>query len=142
MKKILSLILILALIIPVFATAAERDPIIGCWYLYFDKESVPEMAGAFDNSDLVLTMFICGSDGIIHFCAFREKDGTGETEYSVGGKWEISGSKYQVSIIGIGSGESYIEDDYLYINVSDSPKYYMRLRKLYLFDPYSDYIFK
>ena len=56
MKKILSLILILSLIIPVFATAAERDPIIGCWYLYFDKESVPERWTCF----CLLTKYFCG----------------------------------------------------------------------------------
>ena len=42
MKKLLALILIVAMFMPVFATAEDPDPIVGFWYLVMDVSTFPE----------------------------------------------------------------------------------------------------
>ena len=43
MKKLIAVIMILALLAPA-AVLADRDPIVGSWYFLYDKALYPEFA--------------------------------------------------------------------------------------------------
>ena len=145
MKKLFSLILILA----VFCSAALADSslfdITGNWYFYFSKEKNPEFSSAYNDSDAVVLIVTCCDDGTILMSEINIKDKQITPTCSPSGKWEKTETGYQVSIVGFGEGEAMVFGDHIYIQVagnSDTSKGFVRLHRMVPLDPYSDYIFR
>ena len=148
MKKLITVVLILAMLLPIMSVAEEPEEIVGCYYLLYDKNLSPEFASTFGNSDIMLSTYIFDADGTVSICGVLITDHSGTPEYGAAGKWTKektrtkSGFRYVVSILGLGSGTARIEDDCLLFNISESPSVYVRLRKMVPFDPYNDYIYR
>jgi hypothetical protein len=142
MKKLITIILILALV-PVIALADERDPIVGSWYMYVDISITPELAGAFNNSDMLLLILKMNDGGTISSITFALNGSEDNYDYSPAGKWEKDGDSYSLSIVGIGKTKAVIQDGDLIFDAKGLTGYNigMKLHKLKEFDPYSDYIF-
>ena len=147
MKKYVALVLILMMILPSAQAAEERDPIVGCWYMLYDFHDTPELVSAF-GSDAEKVMTICdfSENGAIMMLDLTTKDNIGTPTYNGGGKWSNDGSTYTYSIIGLGSGDAYIDDYFLCLYIEDASKQlgrnvYLRLRRMESFNPYTDYIY-
>lgn len=140
MKRLITLILILALAVPALTFAEDKEPIIGCWYLFFDSKVTPEFASAFENYDYIIAVYTFLEDGTIACTENDVKNGSGTPLFSAAGKWEKDGSKYKCSIIGFGEGSSYVEEDALFIQ-TQTPNTYLKLHKLIPLNPYADYEF-
>lgn len=140
MKKLLALILILALAVPAAAGADDRDPLIGCWYSVYDKELVPEMAANFDNCDMVIMIYYFADDGLVYSLVNNITSNKGTPLYGGMGKWENNNGEYTFSLIGFGNGTLTIEDDMIWLNLQNS--YDVGLRKMEPFSPYTDYRYK
>ena len=138
MKRLITIILILALAVPAAALADDRDPIVRAWYMYYNKLDAPEMESAFKGIDQQSGIYFFYEDGIIYISsiAISKKDGT--PGYLSCGKWEKVNGKYNVSIMGIGQGEALIEGDNLLVNIQDN--YYFILHKLIPINPFTDYV--
>ena len=142
MKKLLAVVLILALLLPVAALADDTaDPIIGHWYLLFDKNVSPELASNFQDNDYIFMIFSFLSDGTILQSEIDIKDKTGNPYSGSAGKWERSGYDYSYSIIALGSGKALLEGDSLLLQMQNST-IYLKLHKLIPLDAYNDYVFK
>lgn len=140
MKKLIALILIMAVLVPAAALADnERDPIVGSYYILFDSVLHSEFKESFGNNDLIVCVYSFMDDGRI---IITENDIAGSDctpINGVTGKWEKSGFKYTFSIVGFGTGEAYLKDNDIYLQM---PKgYYMKLHALIPFDPYGDYVY-
>lgn len=142
MKKLLCVLLIAVLLLPSAVMAEETDPIIGCWYIFYDKAIAPEMASAFSGSDIALSVYQFSSSGIVYAINAQVIGTDGTADYSSAGKWVKNDSDYTVSIIGIGECPSFVQDDSLYLQIPGVDSFFMKLKKLYPFDPYKDYIRK
>ena len=138
MKRLIAIILILALAVPAAALADDRDPIVRAWYMYYNKLDAPEMESAFKGIDQQSCIYFFYEDGIIYISsiAISAKDGT--PGYLSCGKWEKVNGKYNVSIMGIGQGDALIEGDNLLVNIQDN--YYFILHKLIPINPFTDYV--
>ena len=142
MKKLIAIILIIALAMPAIAATADIDPIVGSWYMYVDATIYPELSDIFMNQDYYFILFNFLEDGTILANEIVTKDKTGTPTSYAAGKWEKSGNKYKYSIIGLGQSEIIIENDNLLMRGNDETALYMRLFPLVKFNPYNDYIFK
>ena len=143
MKKLLCVLLIVALLIPAAVLADDPDPIVGCWYMYYDKLFCPEMESSFPGVDKTICVYIFSESGINNITGARVIGSTGTPEYSAGGKWKKTADGYEISLIGYGENTpSFIQDDYLCLAIQGLSGYYMRFRKMYPFNPYQDYIKK
>ena len=136
MKKLITIILILALLLPAAAVSDAFDDIVGCWYLYFDSELYPELASIFGEFDKEVSVYFFQKDKSIVCLDAVVKDGKCTPTYLPCGKWDIRGVvKY--SIVGIGEGTGYIDGDKLVLKYPGTEAY-MTLKKMAPFDPYSD----
>ena len=134
MKKLITIILILALLLP---AAALADDIVGTWYMLYDKTVVPEMAATFDNCDLIVASYSFMPDGSIILTENDVKDGNSDPHYGPAGKWEANGSEYTYSIIGLGSGRAVVKDGMIYLTLNE--KICIKLHRMEPFNPYTDY---
>ena len=141
MKRFFCLLFVL-IFFPVVSFCDGLDPIVGCWYMYYDKVFTPEMESAFPGVDKTICVYVFSENGTINLTGAQVVGAEGTPEYSVGGKWEKSGGSYLVSIIGYGECKSIIENDSLLLEIESAPGYYMALRKMYPFNPYKDYVRK
>lgn len=141
MKKLLALILIVVLAVPASALAADQDPIVGSWYMYYEKSLSPEFADLFQNSDFVVCVYIFTEDGSI---VCTESDITGKSGnpiISAAGKWSNENGEYSYSIVGLGTGKALIDEESILVQLQNS-NLYMKFRKLIPFDFYADYVTK
>ena len=135
MKKLIAAILIMALLLPAAALAA--DPIVGSWYMLYDKTLVPELADSFQNYDLIVSVYSFMEDGTIIGTENDIKDGV-STPFCRGvGKWDKALFSYKYSIVGLGSGDAKISDGFLCLKTASGP--YLKLRKMEPYNPYTDY---
>ena len=140
MKKLIALILILALALPAAALAAsKRDPIIGYWYIFLDVVQYPELKSSLENYDHGISMYYFDDSGIIYLLENDVKDCVSTPSYASTGKWEKTGSGYNVSILGIGETTLSLDGDAALLKLPSYPLS-MKLRKIYTFNPYTDYI--
>ena len=140
MKRLITIILILALIIPAAAIADDRDPIVRAWYMYYNKFDAPEMESAFKGMDQQSGIYFFYEDGVIYISSIAISGKEGTPGYVSCGKWEKVNDKYIVSIMGIGQGDAIIEGDNLLINIQDN--YYLILHKLIPINPFTDYVIR
>lgn len=138
MKKLFVFILALCLAVPFCTFAETQDPIVGSWYMLFDKNITPEMAPNFNDLDLIIMAYSFMSDGTIFLSENDIKDKVGDYASAVSGKWEKNGSSYTYSITGFGSGNVFVESDSIYLQTGVNGLY-LKLRKMIPYDPYADY---
>lgn len=144
MKKLVTLFLILALAVPAAAMAADRDPIVGCWYILIDSQENPEMSSYISGVDKAISIYDFLDNGIIMMLDLSVKDGQGTPTYYSAGRWSKEGDTYNYSIIGFGEGDAFIKDRDLFISIqTDSAvSVYMKSRRIEYFNPYADYVRK
>ena len=139
MKKLITIILILALLLPAAAPAEDQEPIVGCWYVYYSKAVTPELATSYQNYDRVIAVYIFNADGTITCLEHDYKEGgTDLPMYNSAGKWGHEGNDYKYSIIGLGEGKAFVKDGFIYLGIQNN-MFYLKLRWLYPFNPYQDY---
>lgn len=134
MKKLIAVIMTLAMLLP---AAALAEDVIGSWYMLYDKTVVPEMASSFNNCDLIVATYSFMPDGTI---ILTENDITsGESDPHCGptGKWEANGTEYTYSIMGLGTGKAYVKDGMIYLELKNN--IFLKLRQMEPFNPYADY---
>ena len=139
MKRLITVILILAMLLPASALAADPDPIVGSWYMFFDVQKNPEMETLFQEFDRCYIIYTFSDAGIVYCLENDVKDNTGTPSYATAGKWEKTGTTYSVSLIGYGTGNAYIKENELFSELYGIEDFYFRLRKLIAFDMYNDF---
>lgn len=139
MKKLISVILILALILPAFALASGADPIVGCWYIFIDLTMYPELVSTFGDYDQMLSLYYFDGSGLIYGLENDVKDGAATPIFSGAGKWEKTLFGYNVSIIGFGDVTITVDGDIAMLKANSNGA--MKLRRLIPFNPYADYSF-
>lgn len=145
MKKLIILFLVLALAVPAAAMAADRDPIVGCWYMFFDSKVTPEISSIFSGVDKEISIYDFLENGIIMMLDLSVKDEQGTPTYSAAGKWSKENDMYKYSIIGLGEESAYIKDQDLFLRIpgdSSAVSIYMKLHHMEFFNPYADYVRK
>ena len=142
MKKMLVVLLILALSLPVTAFATDIDPIVGQWYFAFDSVASPEFAANFAPYEKVIGIYLFQENGTVMCLELDILDGAGTPTYLAQGKWEKDGDQYHCSIIGFGEGAATIEDDSLLLGIESASGVFIRFRKLIPFNPYKDYVYR
>lgn len=142
MKKLITIILILAMLLPAAALAEDRDPIVGSWYMLYDKSLYPEMAANFSNTDLIIMIFSFQEDGTVIVTENDITNGVSKASGAVAGKWEKGDPLYKYSILGMGQGDAYVDEGCIYLNIgTEDQRGYFRMRKMEPMNPYADYIF-
>lgn len=138
MKRFIVVLLVICLFLPGLSFADDPDPISGCYYLYYDKSVTPELATSFGSYDRIIAVYTFLNDGTIVLLEHDVEGTTGIPSYNSAGKWEHDAADYKYSIIGLGEGRAYIKDDCIFLGLMNNTVY-MKLHKLFPFNPYSDY---
>jgi len=126
MKRLIAIVLILALAVPA-AVAAENDPIVGGWYIMLDYNHMPYDDTLADGKNYMIYTLFFEESGTISGFSGESIQGTGFYGYgSTLGTWLKNGDGYTVNIIGIGISNSTIENDRLILFASDNIYYSMR----------------
>ena len=117
MKKLITIILILALLLPA-AALADPDPIVGCWYVSINQDDMkPE--GRIPGISYEVRVLYFDETGIIKQGTFGFGNSYGLSEsrdpLQVGSWSKNDNGKYTTVYDNI-VAESYIEDDMLYIH--------------------------
>ena len=105
MKKLITIILILALFLPAAALAADPDPIIGCWYFVVDVNMFPKHKQAqflnnvhIRDTKMEAYIFWFTEEGEIYqsITKFRTKQSESEGANIVGTWTKLDNGKYNV----------------------------------------------
>ena len=117
MKKLITVFLILALLLPACSVADDPDPIVGCWYIY---------SGIVDDADVYFEFhtFVFTSDGNIFSSKYDvSKDGiTSLTDFKVIGMWSNENNDYYINIGFKGAEKLILDNDTIFFPVTDSYK--------------------
>ena len=145
MKKLLAIILILALLLPAAAGALVRDRIVGYWYIFIDGDHYPEFMANYGDYNYVLSAYFFSSDGFIMLLENDMKDNAATPTFITCGKWEkekMGIDTYHYQIMGMGEGTIKIEDNgNMYMAIPNNPtNLSLHLRMIFPFSPYSDYV--
>ena len=128
MKKLITVILILALFLPAAALAADQDPIVGAWYIMLDYNEMPfEDDGSVTGKNYMLYVLIFEESGTISGFSGESVQGIGF--YGTGstlGTWMNVDGVYAATIAGIGTSRPTIEDDRLILRMAGRVHYSMR----------------
>lgn len=142
MKKIIALFLICIMTIYGAAMADSHDPICGAWYIIFDIALNPELESFLNGFDKIIGIYEFGADNVVSCLEIDAKDRKGTPIYNIAGKWSKENDAYKYSIIGMGEGDAFIEDDCLFLSVQTNNRCYMKFRRMEPFNPYVDFSFK
>jgi len=137
MKRLITIVLILSLVVPAAALAEDPDPIVGCWYMCLDAKDTSQ--DFIDEGYLYSSMIVVFTPGGQILCQntdFKESSGTA-ADVSYVGKWNKKDDKYIASIIAVGENEALFSDDILAICLFNS-KQYIVLRRMTPFNIYND----
>jgi len=140
MKKLLAIILLIAVLLPA-AALADPDPIVGSWYLCYDKLEAPEMAYTFEGYDKVIVIYNYTEEGYISVLEGDINGMSCSPVFYTAGKWEKTDTGYKCSIIGSGEINLILEGDYLFSQIPDSVGY-MTMRRIIPLNPYKDVVRK
>ena len=146
MKKLLVIILAVALILPAAALMEERDPIIGAWYMFVDTTLYPEIKGAYNNNDFIYDVYFFTAEGSIYMLDMNMKGSDSNATVTVAGRWQKSNDKYIASIVGIGENELMLEGDTIILDLSNiinqqGIRTGARMYRTITFNPYQDIIY-
>ena len=137
------MILILALALPVAATATVSDLIVGYWYMFIDNDTYPEMMQNLGDYDYVLSAYLFTEDGTIYSLENYIKDGKSTPTFLSCGTWEKAKGirNYTYKMMGVGEGTIHVEEGGdMYLSTHDG-QMYTHLRMIFRFNPYSDFSF-
>ena len=137
MKKLITLILILALTLPAAAMAAD-DLIVGFWYTFIDNSRYPELMKNYGDYDYVLSAYLFAEDGKIYLLENDVKDGAATPVFYCCGTWDKAQGirKYNYKIMGIGEGTIRLEEGGdMYLIMGDLS---LHFRMIFPFSPYRD----
>ena len=141
MKKLITLLLILALALPALALAEEPDPIVGAWYVMLDYTEYPGSTKEIEGRSYkihIIKFEVDGSFSLINTIAMQ----TGEIE-SMGskmGKWEKAENGYVLSMYGGGTNKAEFSEGNLLVQVMKEAWYVMH--PMIIGDWYTDFIFR
>lgn len=138
MKKLITIILVLAVILPA-AAVADQDPILGAWYIMLDYSQYPAPETAGKNYMFYIMIF--EESGIITGVSGESAQGTGLT-VSGGtiGSWVNNGSNYTINMIGIGSNAGEFSGDRLLVQMTANVWYSMQ--RMNMGDWYKDMVIR
>ncbi len=123
MKKLITIILILAMLTPA-AMAEDNDPIVGNWYVLLEIPGTPFESVVPDYTQMIVILTFA-EDGQIVYAEMDYKGTTVEMKQPrVWGKWEKEDSKYTVSLISVGTDEAFFKDNLLYVAAFSTGLYY------------------
>lgn len=138
MRKLITMILILALALPALTLAEEPDPIVGCWYTFIDNSRYPELMKNYGDYDYVLSAYLFAEDGKIYLLENDVKDGAATPVFYCCGAWDKAQDirKYNYKIMGIGEGTIRLEEGGdMYLIMGDLS---LHFRMMFPFSPYRD----
>ena len=141
MKRMFCLLLAL-LLVPLVAFSDDQDPIVGCWYIFYDSYVAPEMSSIFPGTDKSLSILFFNKDGTVYDLYAEIVDDNCTPEYAVAGKWQLINDLYVFSIIGTGRRIVTVTPDALYVKLPDADDLCITYKRMYTFDPYTDYVRK
>lgn len=124
MKKLITAILILSLLLPAASLAA--DPIVGTWYAYTGIVEDPEIR---EQAYYEFSTFHFTENGAV-FSSTYDISADGDTsckDYHVIGMWAKEGNDYYVNLGLNGAVKLYFDKDELFFPVSS---YSLRLHKM------------
>lgn len=125
MKKLITIILIMVMILPA-AALADQDPVVGTWYTYTGVVEDPEIR---KQAYYELSTFTFTEDGNV-FASTYDISAEGITtakDYKVIGLWTNENGHYYVNIGMTGAVEVSFDNDDMFFPVSS---YSLRIRKL------------
>lgn len=139
MKKLITIILALALFLP--AAALASDPIVGCWYMYIDLIEHPEMKANYGEFDRIIDIYIFDESGNVSLMEGAISNGACTPSFAATGKWEAGATGYNASLIGIGETTISVSGDEAKLKIPSPVGYSvnMKMRRLTPFDMYKDY---
>lgn len=127
MKKLLCLILALAVLIPAAALAADPDPIVGAWYLTLDYRETSSDDPIIAGKKYMVYILIFDESGTVYNMVAESNKNLGfYGSCSTAGAWVQSGGTYVVSLSNIGTCSPTIEDGRLIIRMTENVWYSMR----------------
>ena len=136
MKRLIIIVLVFALLLSA-AAFAEQDPIVGTWYVYISvKDSI--MSSDFPDCDSAIMLITFSETGSVYYLEL-EYDGSKLTDNGLAtiGKWEKTGTSYELSIISVGISTAEIRDGILHAAIFNTETY-MKYRKLEEFNFYTE----
>ena len=123
MKRLITIILILAMLLPA-AALADPDPIVGAWYVMLDYRQSP--TPDYTGKTYMLYIMIFEEDGAIS-CISGEHLATGlYASGSTIGSWKNESGKYSVRVIGIEPGYAEFSEDRLLVQMTTNVWYSMQ----------------
>ena len=125
MKKLITIILTLVLLLPA-AALAEKDPIIGGWYITLDYRDIAGTAGAENRAYMIYIMYFEDTGTITGISAESSTSGEFVSQGSVIGNWSRQGDDYTVNVVGLGETHPTIENGRLIVKMVDTVHYSMR----------------
>lgn len=143
MRKLITMLLIAAMLLPAAALAEESDPIVGYWYLYIDIDLYPEMAGAYNGKDYIIDLYHFMGDGTITGAVIEQTGREGTATFHPVGKWQKEDNHYIISIFGAGNADLHIKNGLLYFNLKplNGVDSYIVLRSMTALNPYSEIVY-
>lgn len=140
MKKLITITLILALLLPVAVLAEAPDPIVGAWYMMLDYRQGPQTAET-KGKKLMILIMIFEEDGTLSWITSDSDETNGiVVQGETVGTWSRNGNNYNVNIIGTGTNRAELTDDRLLVEVMQNAWYTMRPMELGSW--YSDVVFR
>ena len=138
MKKLITIIMILALILPAVAMASPMDNT--SWYMYVDYSKYPEVQEQYGLHDHGISILTFLADHTVIRVEYRIKDSKISLVSITYGTWEhMSNLRYKYNIEGLGEGVvKYNRDLYVYLPGSSTD--YAIYKKLVKFDFETDYV--
>ena len=125
MKRLITIILILALLLPA-AALADRDPIVGCWYVYTGVVEDPDIRK--DTYYEISTFTFTEEGGVLSSTYDISEEGiTTAKDYKMFALWTKENGKYYVNLGLDGAVELSFDGEDMFFPVST---YSIRVRKL------------
>ena len=128
MKKLIAIIMIIALLLPATVLADNPDPIVGAWYIMLNYNDMPyEDKSGSEGKNYMIYVMIFEDTGAISGISGESLQGIGF--YGSGtpiGTWVNAGGKYTASVTGIGVINPAIEGDRLIVQMTTNVYYSMR----------------
>jgi hypothetical protein len=144
MRKLITLLLIAALLLPALALAEDPDPIVGPWYSYIDLIEYPELKSIYgEEIERIFMLYYFTEDNMILESDTAITGHEGSQTFSISGRWEKDETGYAISITGLGTNHSVIKDGCLMIGIGNFGNLsgYMRAYPITHFSPYTDYVY-
>lgn len=138
MKKLLSLLLVLALLLPAASALCDDDPIVGAWYVMFDYKTYPDQSSVVGKDRMIYILFFEPDGTIIGMTMDKPVTGDADLQYDVLGTWTNSSGSYSLSIIGMGTSGAQFSGDRLEVQMMSNVWYSMQ--RMNMSDWYTDLI--